>query len=60
MTGTFYNLNLIGEIDKAIDFMENFKYDDEVIVTVILESGKGEKVVLLPNDNQLEFGQIEL
>ena len=39
--------------------MENFKYDDEVIVTVILESGKGEKVVLSLIDNQLEFGQIE-
>lgn len=60
MTGTFYNLNLIGETDKTIDFMENFKYDDEVVVTVILESSKGEKVVLLPGDNQLEFGQIEL
>ena len=49
---TFYNLNLSGVTDEDVDYLEDFSFDEQLQVTVILTNSAGNEVVLRPDDNE--------
>lgn len=49
---TFYNLNLSGVTDEDVDYLEDFSFDEQLQVTVILTNSADNEVVLRPDDNQ--------